>query len=1136
MFCDLAFSQRKLTTLSRTLVAVALSMLVTQSVRSQSTFGTVLGTIKEGSGAVVPNAVVKLTNTGTNAVRSVVTGSSGDYAFPNIEVGNYRLSIETPGFQKLEFSPFELTARQTKRLDGQLQIATQTTTVNVESSAGSTIQTDTSSISESKGSRELVDLPVAITSRSTGSTSPLSTLTAQPGVQTDANGNISVAGTLPTQLSLSIDGISSVGPATQGALAELFPSFNAIEEIRIGETINPAEFGGVADIQTISKSGTNEFHGGAFENLQNSYMNASDTFSHTVPTLKMNDFGIFLGGPIMIPKLYNGKNKTFFFGSFEALRLPKETTAIESVPTVAMRNGDLSAYSDPLTGYPGNIIPTSQISPYSTKLLNAFFPLPNYGPPGSVSNNYLAYFPIPIQSNQGDVRIDQAIGSKHQVFARFTYKNRRVTNAPQGYNGNPGTPLIGSTSVPEVDDALTVADNWIITPSLINEARVGFSGSHSSVSFGITAQQAADELGLTGLPGPLPEGDVVPGVNITGFVGVQGQSYRNREGTKQILDTLTWTKQTHTFKFGADYRHLNGLFTNVFAEERVGSYTFNGSVLSSLLGNGAGVPYAAFLLGYPDSSQVATVVNPDTNSYSQHFGFFAQDDWKVTRNLTLNYGLRYEYHPTFQDHYSNIANFLPNYSSVIAGQTVPGAVIIPGPQTLPLVNPAFAESIAPTPILTAAQAGIPSGLRFSQKTDFAPRVGFAWRLFGSDKTVLRGGYGKFIETLLSSAVYNGWAVESSDVGNFNNDFGTNGKPIYSLPYAWPSNIAQPGTQSFYLATNIHYKDPYVQEWDLTLERDLGFGVGLRVSYDGNHASNLGVTDNANQLHTNTQGFDALSGNVPFPIFQYIAYQTNLGYSNYNSGTVSVNKRMANGLQFESSYVYTRNLSNVVGASTSAAQAFPGEAGGTLSDPYNPGLDYGNVPFTRRHRFLTTFLYTLPFGKGRTFLNSSNAFVDRVVNGWELSGVLLFQSGPFLTVTTLSDPSGTGYNIYNATGGRADTVAGASPYAGQSIGQWINPNAFADPGDNIGRFGNSSSGAVVGPGTNAVSMSLIKTIQLKERVRMQIGAQVSNLFNHPNYAAPSNLTVGVPGFGAVTALQSAEGAGPRAIQLTGRINF
>jgi hypothetical protein len=269
---------------------------------------------------------------------------------------------------------------------------------------------------------------------------------------------------------------------------------------------------------------------------------------------------------------------------------------------------------------------------------------------------------------------------------------------------------------------------------------------------------------------------------------------------------------------------------------------------------------------------------------------------------------------------------------------------------------------------------------------------------------------------------------------------------------------------------------------------------------------------------------------------YIAEGTSLlGYGNYNAGTISVHKRSTN-LEFEASYTYTRNLTNVNGAPIASASSFVNEFGNTLSDPYNPTLDYGNTPYDRRQRFLVTFLYELPFGKGRTFFGGANGVVDRIVGGWELSGVYVLQTGPFMSVATLNDPSGTGYNIFNANGGRADTVQGVNPYAGKSINQWINPNAFVDPNNNIGRFGDSQSGGIVGPGTNVASLSLIKHIPLAERVRMEVGLQASNIANHPNFAPPGNLTLGVAGFGQITALQGAEGAGPRALQLTGRITF
>jgi hypothetical protein len=667
--------------------------------------------------------------------------------------------------------------------------------------------------------------------------------------------------------------------------------------------------------------------------------------------------------------------------------------------------------------------------------------------------------------------------------------------------------------------------------------RIGYSSNHEASTLGITAQQAATALGLANLPTPPPTGaDIVPNIAIAGFSPTWGQSSIANQNTKQALDTLTWTKGPHTMKFGGDVRRLNAYGTNAFYNDLEGAYNFNGSVLGGLLGSGAATPIASFLLGYPDNATIATTVAPNVDAMAMHYAVFGQDDWKVSKNLTLNYGLRWEYHPMFRDRYNNLANFDPNYTSVVNGQTVQGAIIIPGAGTYGITSPEFVQSIYPTPVILASQAGIPPALRFSSKRDFAPRIGFAWRVFGDDKTVLRGGYGKFIEALMGSAAISAWAVQSSDVGFFNNSIGSNGTPTFTLPYAWPSDIAQPGSYSFYQATNLHYQDPYVQEWNLTLERDLGEGIGVRLSYDGNHSSNLGMHTNLNQPEDNTLGFGNVP--VPYPSFQYLQYNTNLGYGNYNAFTVSAKKRFAKGLQFQTSYIYARNLSNVDGAATSTADQFAGEFGGWVSDAHNPGLDYGNVAFTRRNRFLATFLYELPVGRGKALLGNANGLVDHVLGGWELSGVVLIQSGPFMSIGTLDDPCGCGYNSYSQTGlgGRADTVPGVNPYAGQSINQWINPAAFTNPGNNIGRFGDASAGDVVGPGTKAVSLSLLKSVALTERIRIRFGAQVANVFNHPNFAVPGSLTVGVAGFGQITQLQSAEGAGPRDIQLTGRITF
>jgi hypothetical protein len=1104
------------------------------AMKAQNITATVLGTVKDPSGSAVAGANMVLTNTGTEITRSTKTDNSGDFLFSAVEAGSYTLSVEAPGFQKQQFSQFDVLARETRRLNATLQLARQAQSITVESELAA-IQTDTSNIAETKTGRELVDLPVAIATRGAGSTSPISTLTTQPGVQTDQNGRLSVAGGNQSQLSVTVDGISTMGPkasellpaGTDPGITELFPSFYAIEEIRVSEVIGPAEYSGVADVTTITKSGTNSYHGGAFENFQNSAMNASNTFTHTTPTIKMNDFGVYLGGPLSIPKVYNGHNKTFFFGAFEALRRPNQTIQIQSVPSLAMRSGDLS-------GLGGPVLAPNQISPLSEKMLQYLFPLPNFGPPGATSNNYAAYFATPINSAQDDLRLDQQINSRQSVNFHVTYKNRRV-EAPSN-----GSASLGSFSQPEIDYVITGGYTFIISPMVINTFKGGITGNHYSNGFGVTAAQIASELGLG--PGfSIPSGDAVPGVFISGYQPTSSGTFgtysaKGANRTMQLLDTLTWTRGKHTLKFGGDFRYLNGLYENSYAAYRLGAYNFNGSVMSSLLSGGvttAYEPFESFLLGYPDSTEIATIIQPNNEFWAPAYAFFGQDDWKVSSNLTINYGLRWEYHPMMKDHLNNITNFLPDYVSIIDGQEVRGAVLIPNQAAFNIVNPAFVQSIAPTPIFSANQLGLPEAMRYSQMTDFSPRIGFAWRPFENNRTVVRGGYGRFIEALLGALADDGGTVASSDLAFFSNSI-IGGKSQYTFPYPFPSNLAQPGSQSFALGFPLHFQDPTIHEWDLTVEHDLGKGVGIRLSYDGNHSSTLGNVYNLDEVPPNTVGFAAASAFAPYPLWSTIAFRGDFGTSNYNAGTVSVRKRFSSGLQFEASYALARNLADSTGYNPTGGSS---EMGGRISDQFAPGIDYGNTNLPHRHRFLGTFLYELPVGKGKRFVPNSNGVVDRIIGGWELAGVLTFQTGPFMSIRSPNDPSGTGFNVLVGDG-RADTVPGVSPYANQSLHQWINPAAFTTPPNNIGRFGDSQVGSVVGPGEQVVSLSLFKRVALTETVRVQIGAAVANAFNHPNYAVPANLDLGSvgSGFAQVSNLQSAEGAGPRSIQLTARITF
>src|SRR5580765_104790 len=324
-------------------IAAMVSPLFLSDASAQSTFGSFTGTVHDPAGAPVPTCIVSLVNKGTSVKRDMVTDAEGSYLFVNVEPGMYDLVFQAPGFQRSTVTGFELLARQSARVDTGLTIATQTESVTV-TAAVATVQTEVSNVAETKVGRELIDLPVAIGSRAAGSTSPITTLTTQPGVQIDNSGNISVAGSKPSMLSMTLDGVSTSSAKSGAPIAELFPSFEGIAEIRVSEINNTAEFGGVSDITTISKSGNNAYHGSLFENWQNQFMNARDPCAKTVPKLVMNDYGASLGGPISVPKLYHGTDKTFFFMDFEGLQLPRSSAVTVSIPTAALKAGDLSVY------------------------------------------------------------------------------------------------------------------------------------------------------------------------------------------------------------------------------------------------------------------------------------------------------------------------------------------------------------------------------------------------------------------------------------------------------------------------------------------------------------------------------------------------------------------------------------------------------------------------------------------------------------------------------------------------------------------------------------------------------------------------------------------------------------------------
>jgi len=1090
-------------------------------VSAQSTFSSLVGAVTDPHQAVVAGAVVTITNKGTSAVRTTTTDSDGNYTVPNLETGEYQVAIEVKGFRKVAFQSVTLRARETVRLDAQLEVASSTAeTVNITAGAG--ITTEVPTIAVTKSNRELQELPVPF--RASGTTSPISTLTTQTGVQTDNSGNLSLAGSQRYSTSVTIDGISTVSVRSNGPINELFPSVESIAEIRVSQINNNAEFAQSGDITTISKGGTNDYHGAVFWYHQNSALDARNPFSATKPFKVSNDFGVTAGGPVRIPGLYNGRDKTFFFATYEGARLRRQTLQIISVPPTAWRTGDLSSVTtpikDPLTGapFPGNKIPASRINPVSKAALDLFWPQPNFGDATLTSNNLRNLFPAPTDNDQFDVRLDHNLSPRQSIFGRFTYKDR--TSASIGR-----LPTYGFNRSPQKFWAFTGAYNFVIRPNLLNEFRGGFSGRNSPFTFDLIGTEVIQKLGLQSLSPSLPKGAGVPSISITGITGPDGSRQSNTtDRTYQFLDNVTWTKGRHSIKFGADIRRLGTTDLLSFTGgDDFGDITFDGTI-TGVNGNGPiGHPFAAFLLGIPDATTFA-ITGPDIDGTVWHHGYFLQDDWKVTPRLTLSYGLRYELHPPFTERNFNITNFDRRSKN--------GDAVVPNEAARKAAAPGFVASIGTAKVVTAAEAGLPEVLRETDYNNFAPRLGFALRPFNNTKTVIRGGYGIYTISILGTVFYSLTGVHTSDVRAFSNSF-TGGQPAFQFPRPYLGGIgAVPvvGTQDFRTANQLDYRDPYNQQWSLTFEQELGWNTSLRLTYNGQRSIKLSVSPDLNQIPANTVGGTAARANRPYPNWNIIFTRDNGGSSNFHGLTAELNRRFAKGLQFTSSYAWSKNLSNAEGA---APGGFGGENGPRLLDRFNLRADYGNVSFTRRHRFLTTYIWEIPVGRKRAYLGDAHRAVDAVVGGWQMSGIVLFQTGAFLTPTfSGTDPSGTGASRRSSQ--RPDLVGNPIPST-QNATKWFERSAFVAPPNNIGRYGYASVGSLVGPDTKNFSMALAKKFHFTERTGLHFEAQFSNIFNHLNLGNPSTNTSS-SAFGTITGTQTAEGTGPRVIQMGLRLFF
>jgi len=952
----------------------------------------------------------------------------------------------------------------------------------------------------------------------------------------------------------SVDGISITNVGGNGPLQQAFPSLESIAEIKVQGVGNAAEFAEVGDVTTISKSGTNAFHGDLFWYHQNRALNAVQYGEQEKPQLVGNDFGASMGGPVLIPKLYNGKNKTFFFGTYEGFRFPRGQTIQNEVPTQALRNGDFSGgiiIKDPTTGQPfaNNQIPSSRISSVAQGFLT-LYPLPNAGDPNTVhAANYIANRDNTLHSDQYDIRIDHYLTSKMSVFGRWTWKS--IGNA------SPQSLLVPSENQTDKYKMLVTSWNWNLRPNLINEFRFGFTLNPSTQVLPFDGAKFTNALGLVGV-GPNFPFNGLPDLNITGYTGLNTDrgNATSENNTYQWNNNTTWIVGRHTMKFGFDIRRIKAASALGFlGGDNYGQYNFNGAF--------TGDPFADFLLGIPHDTAIDQVTH-DNNGLSMQYGVFAQDSFRVSSKLTLEYGLRWEYHPGYTDQFGNIGNFDPSVAKS-------GKVVYPdgAESTLstgflqsfnacPTLNSTEGPSAngAPcTPVFDASHAHLPQGLR-TAPTRIVPRFGFALRPFSNDKTVVRGGFGMYDTPSMGSIYYALTGTLQSATFQFAN-INANGGPIFSWPNISTGGsgvIVNPfGTAYFGTANDIHWKEPYTMQWNLSIDRDLGFNTGLRVSYIGQGTRDLVWAPNLNQSYYSTQYYAAQPlSNRPFPNWGTVNTRAVGANMNYNSLQVEITHRFQKGLTFNSTYTFAKNLADNQGPRPQGS--FAGEnSGGRTMDLLNRHAEYGPVWGTRKNRWLTTAVYELPFGRGRQFMSNTSRLADAVLGGWRLSNIFIVQSGPYETPYFDSgDPSGTGSGFQRPQ--HVDRIKNGS-LSNPTANQWFDTSAFVCPatpgwqigqactiGDNpgvdlppIGRFGNSGIGVVTGPGSVSLSTALGKSFSLTERFKIKVEGSFTNILNHVNLADPV-AAIDNTSFGQITSARGSDFGGYRTGQISARIEF
>ena len=1066
--------------------------------------GRIVGTIYDPQRSVVPGATVTVTDLATNSLKRVVTGSAGDYVVTPLNPATYSVSATAPGFQTTLRSRIDLTVGAAVRVDLELRIGDAATEVQVTAEAP-LLNTETGGLGQVITNSQVVDLPLNGRSFSElGRLSPGAALLPPTGNTQlvrpeNVNGNV-ISGVRGGQTSFLLDGVDVTEQHQGGTWIQT--SIDALQEFSVQQNAYSAEFaraGGAFNATT--KSGTNSYHGDLFEFLRNDKLDSRNFFSPTREILKRSQFGGTFGGPVRIPKLYDGRDKTFFFIAYEGERQRDGVVFNSTVPSEAQLKGNFSAKGlnkiyDPLTTapnpagsgtvrtqFPDNVIPDSRLSKQA-QYFNKYIPLPN-APGGQAiftpSNSF--------DSNQVTLRIDREITSSNRLFGRLSIHRNSETD-PAAF------PALGSTSLSGPARNIAVALTSNLRANMIHEARFSymFGQYRSTAYFQGQGTQFNKEAGITGLEAT-QQADIstLPAFSWSGYTGYSGNAGDGRPKWQdrwvyEYTDNLTWIKGKHIIKIGGRIHYFEPLFTDVRTQN--GSYSYTGIMTQNpLSSSGTGDAFADWMLGYPANAGRS---NPATwwGGYGTYWHFFVQDDIKLSSRLTVNIGLRYEYAPWLTGYKGQVATFDPSRSKPIIVASETDQIDLTA-QPAASVGYKLYQNL----IQTSQQAGLPYSIASPDSRQFAPRVGFAWRALGNS-LVIRGGYGIFYEGEGTSGRLNFNFLPfslSETVNADQNVVPTRTTADFFLGAPFGSAV----TAASWLPSPTKIRMGYDQHWNFGIQHQFLKTMLAEMDYVGTKGSFLYGTDAINYP---AAGPGSIQTRRPYPLFGTMSYTTQDQSATYHALQAKLEKRFSAGLWFLGSYTFSKSLTS---ANTPAA-------GGNYA--WQKAISNFDVP----QIFAASLGYELPFGKGKRFLSTAGPWSNGLFGGWQFQGIFNFRSGLPFTPIISRDITNTGI------GNQLPNRVGSGVLANKSLNLYFDKSAFVVPSQYA--YGNSGSDILRGDYSGTVNVSLFKQFSVNERSRLQFRCEAFNLPNAAYFNTP-NATVDVAAGGRVTTTSNA----PRQIQ-------